>query len=161
MWSRVTFYSSYIAPHFNYCITVWGSWSDSSRLLKLQKQAAHAIMDCDFTVPSRDMFCKLKWLSIKEWVKYRKVMTVYKALNGYLPAYLGEMFQTVNNVHSRCTRQSAKQSLYLPQGAKLNAYRNSLRYSGAQIYNFLPAEIRSAPSCNVFKHRYLKNYFTS
>ena len=40
VWSRVTFYNCYVAPHLNYCITVWGSSSDITRLSKLQKQAA-------------------------------------------------------------------------------------------------------------------------
>ena len=88
VWSRVTFYNSYIAPHIDYCITIWGSSSDITRLSKLQKHAAHIILDSDISVPSKDLFNKLKWMPIPDWKKFRKVFTVYKALNGLHPQYI-------------------------------------------------------------------------
>ena len=43
-WSRILFYNSYIMPHLDYCVTVWGDCSDVARLEKLQKQAARIIL---------------------------------------------------------------------------------------------------------------------
>ena len=161
VWSRVTFYNSYVLPHIDYCITVWGSSSDITRLTKLQKQAARIILDSDISVSSKDLFNKLRWMPIPDWIKFRKVFTVYKALNGLHPQYITDMFKTVGNIHTRCTRQSFNNDLYLPPGAKLNIFRNSLCYSGAQLYNSLPADIKNAPSAMSFKHRYFKMYFNS
>ena len=56
-------------PHLDYCVTVWGDSSDLNKLAKLQKQAARIILDCHYLTPSKDMFCKLKWLPMKDWVK--------------------------------------------------------------------------------------------
>jgi len=153
LWSRKLFYNCYIAPHMDYCVTVWGTSSDLSRLLKLQKQAARLILNCDFTVPSADMFKRLKWLPIHDWLKFRKARTVYNCLNGNAPSYLCQMFQTIGNVHSRCTRQSARNDLFLPSRAKLNAFRNSIRYDGATIWNSLPIDTRNATSQACFKQR--------
>ena len=51
-----------------------------------------------------------------------------------------------------------KNDLYLPPRAKLNDYRNTLRYSGALIWNDLPA--KHVQSVQMFKSNYLKMYFS-
>ena len=48
------------------------------------------------------------------------------------------------------SRQTCKNDLYLPPRAKLNVYRNTLRYSGALIWNDLPANEKTCrPTINV------------
>jgi hypothetical protein len=158
-WSRQLYYNAYISPHFDFCITVWGSSCDISRLAKLQKQAARIILDCHYTTPSSQMFSRLKWMPIKDWVKYRQCNIVYKALDNQLPMYICDMFQYVSNVHQRSTRQSSNKDLYLPPRARLCAYRNSLSFAGASAWNSLPVHIREAPSASAFKSRYLNMYF--
>ena len=68
-WSKIMFYNAYIMPHLDYCVTVWGDSSDVNKLAKLQKQAARIILDCHYLTSSKDMFCKLKWLPMKDRVK--------------------------------------------------------------------------------------------
>ena len=80
-------------PHFDYCVTVWGDCSDLNKLTKLQKQAARIILDCHYLTPSKDMFCTLKWLPMKDWVKYRKATMTFKAINGNAPDYISSMFK--------------------------------------------------------------------
>ena len=53
-----------------------------------------------------------------------------------------------------------KNYLYLPPRAKLNVFRNTLRYSGAQIWNDIPANVKHVPSVQMFKSNYLKMYFS-
>ena len=124
-----------------------------------QKQAARIILDCHYLTPSKDMFCTLKWLPMKDWVKYRKATMTFKAINGNAPDYISSMFKPVGEVHSRTTRQTCKNDLYLPPRAKLNVYRNTLRYSGALIWNDLPANVKHVPSVQMFKSNYLQMYF--
>ena len=102
---------------------------------------------------------KLKWLPMKDWVKYRKATMTFKAINGNAPDYISSMFKPVGEVHSRTTRQTCKNDLYLPPRAKLNVYRNTLRYSGALIWNDLPANVKHVPSVQMFKSNYLQMYF--
>ena len=153
-YSRLLFYNAFIVPHFDYCITIWGHCCELTRLLKLQKQAARIILDCNFQTPSQDMFDKLRWLPIPEYVQYRKASLVFKSLNNMLPDYMCNMFQPVSAIHSRCTRQTSKGDLYLPPRAKLCVFRNSIRYSGAQLWNSLPANVRKAPTHASFKSKY-------
>jgi hypothetical protein len=157
-WSRIMFYNAYILPHMDFCITLWGSCSDIARLLKLQKQAARIILNCDVATPSVEMFHKLKWLPIVDWVQYRKANIVFKALNGKTPEYISDMFIFINQVHARQTRQSIKNDLYVPPRAKLNTFRNAIRYSGASIWNNLPNEIRDSTSSAMFKTKYLRMF---
>ena len=70
-----------------------------------------------------------------------------------IPAAVGE-------VHSRTTRQTCKKYLYLPPRAMLDVYRNTLRYSGAQIWNDLAANVKHVPSVQMFKSNYLQMYFS-
>ena len=91
-------------PHLDYCVTVWGDCSNISKLLKLQKQAAQIILDCHYQTPSNEMFNKLKWLPIKEWVNYKKAIMTFKAINGKTPLYISSMFKPVGEVHGRTTR---------------------------------------------------------
>ena len=65
-WSKIMFYNAYIMPHFDYYVTVWGDCSDLNKLGKLQKQAARIILDFHYLTPSKDMFCTLKWLPMKD-----------------------------------------------------------------------------------------------
>ena len=83
----------------------------------------------------------------------------FKAINGNVPDYISSMFKPVGEVHSRTTRQTCKNDLYLPPRAKLNVYRNTLRYSGALIWNDLPANVKHVPSVQMFKSNYLQMYF--
>ena len=83
----------------------------------------------------------------------------FKAINGNAPDYISSMFKPVGEVHSRTTRQTCKNDLYLPPRAKLNVYRNTLRYSGALIWNDLPANVKHVPSAQMFKSNYLQMDF--
>ena len=53
-----------------------GGTSDDARLDKLQKRAARIILDSHYLTPSKEMFSKLSWLPLNDWVKYRKA-TMY------------------------------------------------------------------------------------
>jgi len=52
------------------------------KLVKLQKWAARAILDLDFTVPTETMFTQLKWVTFPERVIYHKAIQMYKTVCG-------------------------------------------------------------------------------
>ena len=90
-------------PHLDHCVTVWGDCNDVARLEKLQKQIARIILDSHYLTPSKDMFSKLRWLPLKDCVKYRKATMTYKAVNGKAPDYIIAMFRygQLNDVTER------------------------------------------------------------
>ena len=63
---RLLFYNCYILPHLNYCCSVWGNCLANQKnwITKLQKRAARLILDADLSIPSSDLFKKLKWLPL-------------------------------------------------------------------------------------------------
>ena len=84
----------------------------------------------------------------------------YKAINGKVPDYICAMFRYVSDVHKRTTRQTCNTDLYIPSKARLNVFRNTLRYSGAHIWNNLPAKVKNVSSVEMFKTSYLNMYFS-
>ena len=70
---------------------------------------------------------------------------------------IGPMFRYVSDVHKRTTRQTCKKDIYIPSKARLNVFRNTLRYSGAHILNNLPAKVKNVSSVEIFKIRILVN----
>ena len=74
--------------------------------------------------------------------------------------YISAMFRYVSDVHKRTTRQTCNKDLYIPSKARLNVFRNTLRYSGAHIWNNLPAKVKNVSSVEMFKTSYLNMYFS-
>ncbi len=91
------------------------------------------------------MFKSLKWMPLRDRVTYRKAFMMYKSLNGLAPVYMSEMFKYVHVSHSTMILA------YI--------YINSFAYSGANIGNDIPTNIRNSVSLESFKGAYLRKYF--
>ena len=77
-------YLGYIPAPIDYGSIIWGGTSlvNLERVFKLQKRAARIILNADFSIPSKDMFNLLKWMSIHKRLLYKKATLTHKALNG-------------------------------------------------------------------------------
>ena len=143
----------------DYCSILW----DNSRCVHIlslaQKRAARIILDNnDYQYPSKEMFSQLKWMPIRDRFNYRKAIMVFKSRNKLTPVYMTEMFKTIGETHSRVTRASQREDLYLPGGRHKKLYTDSFAYSGALIWNSLPVNVRNCESLASFKSSYIKNY---
>ncbi len=85
---------------------------------------------------------------------------VYKSVNDLAPKYMKDMFTYVWDSHSRTTRLSLKNDLYLPTGKHKELYIQSFAYSGAKIWNSINSDICNLQSLNSFKNAYIKDYFS-
>ncbi len=85
---------------------------------------------------------------------------VYKSVNDLAPNYMKDMFTYVWDSHSRITRSSVKNDLYLPTGKHKELYIGSFAYSGTNIWNSINPDIRNQQSLNSFKNAYIKGYFS-
>ncbi len=81
---------------------------------------------------------------------------VYKTLHDLAPPYMSNMFLNVSQVSSRATRSSQSNQLYVPW-RDLCVGRQSLRYSGAVLYNTLDSNIKESQSLTSFKHKAFKH----
>ena len=105
--NRTRFYNAYILPHFDFCV-IWGNCTSvmEDKLVTLQKRAARAILDVDFTVPSETMFTQIKWMTIPERVVYYKAIQMYTTVCGDAPDYLKNDCVFTSEIHSRLLRSS-------------------------------------------------------
>ncbi len=89
-------------------------------------------------------------------VKYRKVIMVYKSLNGLAPPCMREMFKFISDVSNRNSRYVDKTKLYLPTCKHLKIFTDSFAYSAAEVWNTIPNNIHNCETIGAFKHAYLK-----
>ena len=155
--SRKMFYNAYILPHLDYCCILWGNCNASleDKLIKFQKRAARLILDKDFDTPSNELFLELSWMRFPERVAFQKAIQMYKIFNNQAPDYLNDMFIPTSEIHPRCLRSSTNCQLYLPRPNTEN-YKRSFTYSGSNIWNSLPANVKTAQSVQTFKSKYMQ-----
>ncbi|CAB3989417.1 Hypothetical predicted protein [Paramuricea clavata] len=153
--TRKLFFNAHILPHMDYCSIVWGGSPHVKKINLAQQRAARVILDItDNRYPSKDMFLTLNWMPIEDRIKYHKAIMVYKSLN-----YMTNMFRFVRQVHTKTTRSSSANDLYLPSGKHKQIYTNTFGYSSVKIWNTLSSNIRESVSLNNFKRKCLTNYF--
>ena len=77
-------YISLIQPHFDYCITIWGSCAKKhiSILQKLQNRAARAVTGIfDYNQSVSEIIRSLNWVKVEDRYKYFLAVLVYKCLH--------------------------------------------------------------------------------
>ena len=89
--------------------------NQQNRVTKLQKRVARLILDADLSIPSSDLFKKLKWLPFPKYVEYKQTVTVYKSLNELNPHYINKLFSYTQDNHSYGTRDTTSSLLALPK----------------------------------------------
>ncbi len=148
--ARIAYCNGCILPHLDYCSTIWGSTTKANmdKILRLQKRAARMIYD-DYVSPSAELFVKLKWLPLANRFNHNKAVLVYKCLHDLVPPYMRNIFTYQSNVRYSL-RSEAHSDLVVPK-PRIEMYRQSFSYSGAKIWNSLPASIRQSDSLAKFK----------
>jgi hypothetical protein len=94
-------------------------------------------------------------MPINDYFVYRKCILTYKVL---LNTRVFECFQYVSQVSSRITRQGVNNLLFVPK-AKTEYYRRSFVISSCNLWNNMSNEMRESTSLEIFKTRYLNEYF--
>ena len=92
----------------------------------------------------------LHWLPVKQRIKFKLLLTVFKCLNGSAPLYLRRRLNLANNPKLRSFK---KKLLVVPQ-SKTKLYGDR-RFSvaGPRYWNLLPQEIRLSSSIDIFKSK--------
>ena len=150
---RILYYNAYIQPIMDYCDTIWGNCTkyNLNRITKLQKRAARIILNKPYDSPSAPLFKELKWLSFPNRILYHKAVIMYKSLNGLTPEYISSLFTKKSTDYS--LRSIENGNLVLPK-FKLMSFKGSLSYSGVEIWNSIPSNIRKATTLKEFKSKF-------
>ena len=151
-------YNCLIQPYFDYCSIIWDSCGSTlaDKLQKLQNRAARVLTSSSYDTNADYLFDKLGWKKLASQRKMAKAIMVYKSLNGLAPDYLSEMFVDRSSITNYALRDTGGK-LALPQ-PRTNYLKNSFGYSGAALWNSLPAELRQANTLNKFRYDY-SNFF--
>ena len=137
--------------------------TDLKRLQRLQNKAARLVFACGRDQSSSQLLTTLHWLPVKERIRFKILLYVYKSLHGEAPSYLTDCLNlyNVSDSFSDGTRRRLRSSsdvtrLVIPRTRRRFGDR-SFSTIGPRLWNELPANIREAPSTRVFK-RLLKTH---
>ena len=150
---RIIYFNAYILPLFDYCCTIWGDCATNGleKLEKLLKKSARVILEADIFTSSKLLFNSLNWLNIENRIRYQKAILVFKSLNGMVPDYMQDKFR-YNEQGNYNLRSAFDYTLQLPK-PNTNFLKHTFLYSGAQLWNTLPLEIKLSTSLRVFKEK--------
>jgi hypothetical protein len=153
-------YNSIVAPHFDYCATVFWQTNEENlqKLQKLQNIAMRHILNCKRRTSTNHMLRELGWLDMRKKLELSVLVMVKKIVNGNdLPPYMSENVKYNKDVHAYETR--SRDHLHVKRVSGVFAEK-SLCHSGFVRYNSLPNEVKNTEKINAFKGKcvqYLKN----
>jgi len=146
-------YRGIVQPYFEYCAQVRGCLGKTlaEKVQKLQNRAFRIIMRENYSTRSADILNKLGIPNLEKGRMVQLSILMYKVKNRLVPDYLCDIFTNVNDMHDYNTRQSGT-CLVLPK-PKTNSMKNAFSYRGAEVWNSLPASLKSATSLSNFKFK--------
>lgn len=156
-------YNTAIFPHLEYCCTIWCSSIRKDLIKKLsneQKRAVSIISNEKVTNISSTHFHDLNFMPVKNFLKFKKLMLLFKILNikeSPEYKYLND-FKWVDQISTKKTRNSNKCILYVPM-ARTEYLKNSFKVSSASLWNSLPVSARKSNSLSTFENECQK-YFS-
>ena len=111
-------FMSIIQPHIDYCLSVWGSCSqtDINSIQKLQNRAARIITKCfDYNISSLDLVKNLGWMSVEDRCNYYTSILIYKCLHNSSSHILSNRFTRASDSHCYITRYAENNNLQVPK----------------------------------------------
>ena len=149
-----TLYFSYIQPHIDYGLTIWGHCANRLilKVQRFQNRCARIVTQkFDYEIRSNTILRELKWLNVSQRRDYLTCILVFKCLNGLAPSYLSDLLTARSIIHSRSTRQTSANLLHIPF-ARTNYFQRSFQIYGPKIWNTLPSHVREANTIQEFKY---------
>ena len=140
---RKLFYNALIKPIMLYGSCVWSSTSceNINCIYKLQKQAAHVILNSGRHERSTNLFEQLNWLPLKDKIIMQKSCLLYKCTRGEAPNYLNQLLVKNSGLHTRKTRH-AEYGLVCPHYNRETEGGRTFHISSVKLWNSIPIDIR-------------------
>ncbi len=93
----------------------------------------------------------LYWLLVKQRIKFKKYVFVFKALHGLAPAYLSDLLRCHNP--SRALRSGILGVLAVRRSRLKHRGDRAFAIAGPKLWNSLPGSIRMVSSLSSFKFK--------
>src|SRR6218665_247615 len=88
--------------------------------------------------------CALRWLPIRERIRFKLALLMYKACTSHLPSYLFLWSRApCSSVNSRSSFRSASDGKYVVLGTRLVFGRLSFTVASSSIWNFISPQARN------------------
>ena len=138
-------YYAYVYPYIQYGVEVYGNCGETviRRLQTQQNKLLKILCQKDRTYGTNQLHKELKLLKCKDIYHYFVGIFVYKQQNYMLPEIFNKYYNCNHNICVRHTRQS--KDLYVPL-FRTKVGQNSLRYTGAKLWNNLNENTQQANS---------------
>lgn len=156
MWARQIIYKTIVAPHFEYCSTLfWGmSAKNLNKLQRLQNWAMRIILALPKRSHVSEMLNTLQWMTIEQRIGLRVLIFIHNIERKSFNVDFKEFMFKNSDVHNHNTRSSNK--YHIVRQNKTSSQK-SLFINGIKFYNNLPENIKNEISKNKFK-RYCVNF---
>ena len=107
------------------------------------------------------LLMELHWLPVRQRIAFKLLLITYKSLNQMAPIYLSDL---IFIAQAGCYNlRSSNRGLLLAHPrirSKKTLTDRSFMLAAPNLWNKLPAEIRSSPTLNIFKSRLKTHLFT-
>jgi hypothetical protein len=154
-WVRLLVYKTIVAPHIDYCCTLY--WNirkiDLQTLQRLQNKSMRVILRCSRYTSVRIMLDALQLLSIEQRIAFFVLLFIYKMLRGQMPEYLDHKIMHIKDSHVHNTRNGCN---ILVKRVNKTSSQKSLFYSGFRLYNRLPLVVQQEKLLICFKYECVK-----
>ena len=149
--TAILLYRALIEPYFDYCCPVWDGLSDelADKLQKLQNRAIRVITKSDHYSSATALRGELGWDNLSTRRKKQKLKLMFKILNDQSPEYLKGLFMPFSTDYGL---RNSDNKLALPK-PRTDFLKRSFCYSGAQLWNSLPSNVRAIRSFTKFKNK--------
>ena len=149
--TAILLYRALIEPYFDYCCPVWDGLSNelADKLQKLQNRAIRVITNSDYYSSATALRGELGWDNLCTRRKKQKLKLMFKTLNDQSPEYLKGLFMPFSTDYGL---RNSENKLALPK-PRTDFLKRSFCYSGAQLWNSLPSNVRAIRSFTKFKNK--------
>ena len=158
--ATATLVSAFVLSRIDYCNSLlFGSTHDvTSHLQRIQNYAAREILRLPKSSSITIYIKSLHWLPVKVRSTYKIACLCYHCHSSTAPSYITDMLHR-KPLHTRNTRSSSYTMPLLnrPAHSKATLGDCSFSFASSSVRNYIPNDVRCAPSLSSFKCR-LKTY---
>ena len=154
---KIQLFHAYVNSRLKYGLEVYGHCTKCNlqRLQTLQNKSLKTLFNLDWYTPTSDLHKNFRVLKLVDSFRHSLLQLVFCQRNGMLPTIFDEYFSLKCDVHSIVTRQANMYNIFR---AKSRNGNNTLRYTGAKLFNELPLNLIKISSFGEFKKK-LKYYY--
>ena len=146
-----TLIHAFVSSRLDFCnsLLVGVPASLITRMQHLQNAAARIVVRSGKYEHVSPILRSLHWLPVQYRIRFKILLTVYKALHGSSAGYITNLLSLYEP--PRNLRSSTQHLLAVPRTNLVNCGDSSFQVCGPKLWNDLPADIRTTSSVETFK----------